>query len=488
VASTLKQGVTSPLLCAWHFDGMDRSCPAILIAAPASGQGKTTVTTALARLHARAGRRVRVFKCGPDFLDPMWLELASGAPVHNLDLWMTGEADVQARLHAAAQDADLIIVEGVMGLFDGEPSAADLARRFGLPVLAVIDASAMAGTFGALAFGLQHYRPGLPWAGVLANRVGSERHAQMLQAALTRGADGDDRDATPSLWLGAVMRSTAFTLPERHLGLTVASELPDALARLDAAADALLGTPLGQMDMAALARWAVPFEAPAPVAALAPLLAGKTVAVARDAAFCFVYTANLDTLRALGAELVFFSPLANQALPPCDAVWLPGGYPELHANALSAAKVARASLAAHVQRGLPVWAECGGMMLLFDELVDGQGAVHAMWGLLPGRVSMQARLVGLGLQQLALNDHAVAPSDDSAFPQGNGVLRGHTFHYSRCETALAPVAHTIPARGIAAGRGEALYQLGAVRASYFHAWMASCPAAAAALFLPTDTP
>ena len=137
---------------------MNTACPAILIAAPASGQGKTTVTSALARLHTRQGRRVRVFKCGPDFLDPYWHTLASGAPVYQMDLWMTGEADCRARLHAAAQEADLILVEGVMGLFDGDPSAADLAERFGLPVLAVVDASAMAGTFGALAFGLQHYR------------------------------------------------------------------------------------------------------------------------------------------------------------------------------------------------------------------------------------------------------------------------------------------------------------------------------------------
>lgn len=134
---------------------MTRHCPAVLVAAPASGQGKTTVASALARLHARAGRRVRAFKCGPDFLDPHWLALATGHPVHNLDLWMTGEADVRQRLHQAAGEADLIVVEGVMGLFDGEPSAADLAQRLGLPVLAVIDASAMAGTFGALAFGLQ---------------------------------------------------------------------------------------------------------------------------------------------------------------------------------------------------------------------------------------------------------------------------------------------------------------------------------------------
>lgn len=442
---------------------MKITCPAILVAAPASGQGKTTVTAALARLHARAGRRVRAFKCGPDFLDPMWLELATGHPVHNMDLWMTGEADVRARLHAAAQDADLIIVEGVMGLFDGEPSAADLARRFGLHVLAVIDASAMAGTFGALAFGLQHYRPGLPWAGVLANRVASERHAQMLRDALP--VDG----AAPSGWLGAVMRNPAFTLPERYLGLTVATELPDALARLDAAADALVDTPLGQMDTAALARWSVAFEAPADPAPTALLLAGKTVAVARDAAFCFIYAANLESLRALGARVVFFSPLANEPLPACDAVWLPGGYPELHAEALSTSQASRDSLAAHVDAGRPVWAECGGMMALFDEIVDPQGQNHALWGLLPGVVRMQPRLAALGPQKLAL---------------AAGELRGHTFHYSRCETALEPVLHTASARGGAAGAGEAVYQRGALRASYFHAWMASSPAAAAALFLP----
>jgi len=432
-------------------------CPALLVAAPASGQGKTTVASALARLHARAGRRVRAFKCGPDFLDPHWLALASGHPVDNLDLWMTGEDEACARLHAAASDADLIIVEGVMGLFDGTPSAADLAQRFGLPVLAVIDASAMAGTFGALAFGLQHYRPGLPWAGVLANRVASEGHAQMLQAALP---------ATDGNWLGAVHRDAAFTLPERHLGLTVATELPDALARLDAAADALATTPLGQMDAAALARWAVRFQPPPPRAGTPPLLAGQTIAVARDAAFCFIYPANLDTLQALGAELVFFSPLANQPLPACDAVWLPGGYPELHAQHLQGAALSRASLLAHVAANKPVWAECGGMMLLFDLLHQADGQTHPQWGLLPGQVSMQRRLAALGPQQLALRA---------------GTLRGHTFHYSRCDTPLVPVAHTESVRGGVTQPGEAVYQQGSVRASYFHAWFASAPEATAAL-------
>lgn len=274
-------------------------CPALLIAAPASGQGKTTVTAALARLHARQGRRVRVFKCGPDFLDPFWHTLASGAPVHQLDLWMTGEADCRARLHAAAQEADLVLVEGVMGLYDGQPSAADLARRFGLPVLAVIDASAMAGTFGALAHGLQHYQEGLPWAGVLANRVGSARHAGMLQQGLRESGH----------WLGALSRNPALVLPERHLGLVAATELEDALQRLDAAADALADTPLGRMTLEELRlRWNVDFARPiTPPTLPAPLLQGRTVAVARDAAFCFLYAANLECLQDLGARLVFFT-------------------------------------------------------------------------------------------------------------------------------------------------------------------------------------
>ena len=436
-------------------------CPAILVAAPASGQGKTTITSALARLHARQGRRVRVFKCGPDFLDPFWHQLASGHPVYQIDLWMTGEADVRARLQAAAQDADLIIVEGVMGLFDGDPSAADLAQRFGLPVLAVIDASAMAGTFAALAFGLQHYRPGLPWAGALANRVASAGHGRMLEQGVA-----------PEHWLGALLRNPALTLPERHLGLTVATELEDAMERLDAAADALAATPLGQMDAVALQRWAVDFTAAPQRDPLPSLLAGQRIAVARDAAFCFIYQANLDLLRALGAELVCFSPLVDAALPPCDAVWLPGGYPELHAERLGANGGLRESLRAHVAAGKPVWAECGGMMALFDAIVDQQGIEYEMWGLLPGRVTMQQRLAALGPQQLEL------PA---------GTLRGHTFHYSTAASEVAVVARTArPATPAAPGAGESVYRLGPIQASYFHPWFPSSPEAAASLFLPQE--
>lgn len=455
------------------------TCPAILITAPASGQGKTTVTSALARLHTRQGHRVRVFKCGPDFLDPYWHTLASGAPVHQLDLWMTGEADCRARLAAAAAQADLIIVEGVMGLFDGEPSAADLAQCFGLHVLAVIDASSMAGTFGALAFGLQHYHPHLPWAGVLANRVASERHAGMLQGSVRE----------PAQWLGAVMRNPAMVLPERHLGLTVASEVSDALERLDAAADALAGTPLGQMSLSDLKRWEVTFS----VAGVENLgvehapahgqsgtlssnrhLAGRTVAVARDAAFCFIYAANLECLQNLGADLVYFSPLADSALPECDAVWLPGGYPELHAARLATNKPLRDSLGEHIKAGKSVWAECGGMMVLFDMLVTVDGQHHAQWGLLPGVVTMQKRLAALGPQQLRL------PA---------GTLRGHTFHYSTTDTPLqAALRSSRPHTNPLSDAGEAVWSQGAVRASYFHAWFASCPDAVVALFSPPEVP
>lgn len=241
-----------------------RHCPAVLIAAPASGQGKTTVTAALARLHRNLGRKVRVFKCGPDFLDPMILERASGAPVYQLDLWMIGAEESRRLLWEAAAEADLILIEGVMGLFDGTPSSADLARHFGVPVLAVIDGTAMAQTFGALALGLARYQADLPFAGVLANRVGSLRHAQLLEGSLTEGLR----------WYGGLSRERGIELPSRHLGLVQASELNDLDARLDAAAEAL-----GASCDAALPP-PVAFAEPVPYSCNASL-AGVRIGVAR---------------------------------------------------------------------------------------------------------------------------------------------------------------------------------------------------------------
>lgn len=430
---------------------------ALLIAAPASGQGKTTVTAALARLHARQGARVRCFKCGPDFIDPLWLAAASGHPVDPLDLWLLGADDCARRLAAAAAAADLVIVEGAMGLFDGQPSAADMARHFGIPVLAVIDAGAMAGTFAALAHGLQTWQPGLPWAGVLANRVAGARHAAMLHGALRE----------PAQWHGGLARDAALALPERHLGLTLPLEQHHALGVLDAAADALQATPLGQRRLADWPAWAGPTGAAAEP--LPPLLRGRRIAVAHDAAFAFVYAANLALLRALGAEPVPFSPLAGHPLPACDALWLPGGYPELHAAALAGCRALREQVAAHVDAGKPVWAECGGMMVLAERLTDAQGATYAMWGLLPGHAVLGRRLAALGPHQLRVPGVDAPP------------LRGHSFHWSTFETASRPAWHTEPALA-AGGTGEPVYERGSLRASWFHPWFASSPRLAAWLF------
>ncbi|WP_241024049.1 cobyrinate a,c-diamide synthase [Paraburkholderia sp. Ac-20340] len=426
------------------------ACPALFISAPASGQGKTTLTAGLARLHRRKGKRVRVFKTGPDFLDPMILAHASGAPVMSLDLWMVGEAGCRALLAQAAHEADLILIEGVMGLFDGTPSSADLAAKFGVPVAAVIGANSMAQTFGAIAFGLAHYRADVPFHGVLANRVGSARHAQMLQEGMPDGLR----------WLGHVASDAQFSLPDRHLGLHQASEIDDLDARIERAADALEHTALAALPPA------VTFEPPAAEAALPRWLEGRHIAIARDAAFSFLYPANLALLEALGARLSFFSPLADETAPAdASAVYLPGGYPELHAATLAANTRSAASLRAHAEAGKPLVAECGGMLYLLDALTTVDGTRTPMLGLLPGDAAMQKRFAALGMQRL-----------DGA----HGTLTGHTFHYSRVSTPLAPA---LRARHAQTGAdGEALYRHGAITATYMHAYWPSNPAFAAALF------
>lgn len=419
----------------------------LLVSALASGQGKTTVTAALARTLVQRGKRVRVFKCGPDFIDPMLLERASGAAVGSLDLWMVGMEECRSQLARAAQDADVILIEGVMGLYDGNPSSADLARAFGIPVMAVIDASAMAQTAGAVVHGLRDYGP-VEMAGVIANRIASPGHAAMVAASL--------RDIP----LFATLARQEHPLPERHLGLVLPSELANIDALLDTMASQLS---FDEAAWAALRTTRIDLAAIAPP--IAPLLEGMTIAVARDAAFAFLYPANLETLRALGAQLAFFSPLANEPIPAAaDAVYLPGGYPELHAARLADAHIWKSSiLSAHAQ-DMPILAECGGMMAVADALTDLDGATWPMAGLLPGRAVMQKRLAGLGSQ---------------GWQTAHGVLRGHTFHYSTLVTEEVPLAQTVKHPGGAPG--EAVYRAGSLTASYFHAWFVSCPAAVAGL-------
>ena len=458
-----------------------KSCPALLITAPGSNHGKTTVTAALARYHVNKGRKVRVFKTGPDFLDPMILEHASHQPVYNLDLWLTGETECRRLLYEAALEADLILIEGVMGLFDGDPCSADIAEHFSVPVLAVIDAAATAQTLGAIAFGLANFRQNLSFAGVLANNVASIRHDEMIMQGM------------PSTirYFGGMPRNKQYVLPERHLGLVQAEEVSDLETRISAAALAITST-----ELAALPE-AVAFAKP-DSAALPRLLSGIRIGIARDSAFSFIYPANLDVLRAIGATLVFFSPLADDKLPDIDSLYLPGGYPELHLAILQNNLAMKAALQEHFRQGKPIYAECGGMLYLMESIsatapgvalgncsrrcstspipgvvppasmqsTNKAGEYGEMVGLMPGRAVMQNRLQGLGCQSA---------------PMPGGVLRSHTFHHSTIETSLVPIAHG--ERLYNTSPGEAIFQIKRLTASYLHCYFASNPTAAAQLFL-----
>ena len=282
---------------------------------------------------------------------------------------------------------------------------------------------------------------------MLANRIGGERHAAMLEGSLKGGMR----------WLGALPRDAEIALPERHLGLVQAGEIADLEARIERAAMLLPEAALWLPDPAR-------FPAPPTASPPPPLLKGRRIAIARDAAFAFIYPANPALLKAMGAELSFFSPLADTALPECDALWLPGGYPELHLETLAANHSLIAAIRRHHADGKPILAECGGMLCCADELDDGRGKIAAMAGIVPGRAIMQSRLAALGLQSVDM-------------PQG--AIRGHTFHYSRLETTLEPA---IRATNPNAGAGEAIYRLGSLWASYVHFYFPSNPIAAAGLF------
>jgi cobyrinic acid a,c-diamide synthase len=379
----------------------------------------------------------------------MILEHACGLPAYLLDLWLAGKTECQRLLYEAALEADLILIEGVMGLFDGDPCSADIAGQFSVPVLAVIDAAGTAQTLGAIAYGLANFRKNLSFAGVLANNVASARHDEMIMQGM------------PSTirYFGGMPRDKQFVLPERHLGLVQAVEVSDLETRLSAAAMAI-----GSTDLTALPE-AVAFAQPESVT-LPKLLSGLRIGIARDSAFSFIYPANLDVLRAMGATLVFFSPLVDTNLPDVDSLYLPGGYPELHLPALQNNLAMKAALQEHFRQGKPIYAECGGLLYLLESIANKAGECGNMVGLMPGRAVMQNRLQGLGYQSA---------------PMPGGVLRSHTFHHSIIETSLVPIAYG--ERLYNTSPGEAIFQINRLTASYLHCYFASSPAAAAQLFL-----
>lgn len=424
--------------------------PRLVIGAPNSGAGKTTVTLALALALRAAGERVQPFKAGPDYIDPTHLGAACGRTPYNLDGWFLGEARLRGLFAHACAGATVAVVEGVMGLFDGRAgtggagSTAALATTLDAPVVLVIDAGGMAASIAAVARGFANFDPRVRVAGVIANRVGSERHAELLREALAE---------VGLPLLGWIPRDPALSLPERHLGLVLAGEASfpgEALrsaAHLDVAAILAIARGAGPLGPAE-----DPFPPERPPAA--------RIAWAEDAAFRFAYPETRELLRRLGAEIVPFSPLADAALPPADALFLAGGYPELHAEALAGNVAMRAAI-----RGFagPIIAECGGLMYLAEGLEAG-GRRWPMCGLVPGTAVMAERPV-LGYRDvIALGDSPVA--------RAGWRLRGHEFHYARLEPGPAPAWRQ------ADGTAVEGFTDGRVLASFIHLYLLGHPRAA----------
>ena len=388
--------------------------PGLIVAAPSSGCGKTSVTLGLLRRLRAEGLRVGAFKAGPDYIDPAFHAAATGRACGNLDPWAMSPETLAAGYRRAARGADIVIGEGVMGLFDGGDdgagSTASLAERLRLPVLLVIDARGQAASAAALVEGFARHRRGVEVAGVVVNRVSGPRHAQLI------------REAFPTPPLGFVPEDAELALPERHLGLVQASEHPDLEGFLRRAAR-IVGGAVDLRRLAALAREPeLPKEADARPAS-EPLL-GPHIALASDAAFRFAYEHWLAAWEFAGVRVSPFSPLADEApRPGAAAVFLPGGYPELHAGRLAASARFLDGLRTAAARGARVYGECGGYMVLGEGLTDRAGRRHAMAGLLPLETSFAAPKLSLGYRTLA-------PLEDGSFGRAGRLWRGHEFHYA----------------------------------------------------------
>ncbi|OUJ01832.1 cobyrinate a,c-diamide synthase [Acetobacter cibinongensis] len=434
---------------------------ALMVAAPRSGGGKTTVTLALLAALKRRGVRVGAAKTGPDYIDPAFHAAITGRPGLNLDSWCMPPALLATVLQAAQQDVDLVVVESAMGLFDGlvapegaRGAPADIAARFGIPVVLVLDVSGQGQSVGPIAKGFATWQADVPVAGVVLNRVASPRHARLTSGAV---------HAAGLPVLGTLLRQPGQPLPERHLGLVQAREhggLTDWLEKLADKAeqeldlDAILATARPLPDLSHLLH-----GAGAQAAMLPP--PGQRIAVAEDDAFSFLYGHLALFWRQAGAEVVPFSPLADQGPDPsCTACWLPGGYPELHAGQLAQAEHFKTALQ-HFAATRPVHGECGGYMVLGQGLEDAQGQRHQMAGLLGHATSFARRKLNLGYREATLQ------TDCLLGPAGSR-LRGHEFHYA---SVLEPGADQ-PLAALTAGDGTDLGlcggQRGLVTGSFFH--------------------
>ncbi len=448
-----------------------------MIAGERSGVGKTTVTLALLAALAQKSARVQSFKVGPDYIDPMFHRQATGRPCYNLDPILTSETYVQQCFAHRCHDAEFALVEGVMGLFDGASglsdvaSTAHVARLLNLPVLLVVDCGRLSRSVLAIVHGYRTLDPRVQIAGVVLNRVGSDRHLDLLQEALA---------SIDIPILGVLRRQDAIALPDRHLGLVPTAELPqlpDILARL-----AHLGhtcfhwpalTPLLAFTPSPLHPSPI-HPSPIHPSPIHPSTHPPKIAVARDAAFSFYYPDNLDLLTALGAELVPWSPI-NDAQPPTDidGFYFGGGFPEIFAAQLAANEPLRHRLKAMLAGGMPAYAECGGLMYLAHRLVDLAGDTWPMVGLLPTTVRMAKRLA-LGYRQATV----MAPS--VVLPWGQTVW-GHEFHRSDTDTLPNRPLYQLKRYGAAQPHATEGWSLHQVHASYLHLHWGGCPEVAQAL-------
>ncbi len=431
------------------------STPTLLIAAPASGSGKTIVTLGLLRAFARQGRRVNAFKVGPDYIDPGFHARVTGRACVSLDSWAMRFSTLAGLLEESGRDADLVIGEGVMGLFDGAPdgsgSTADLAALFGLPVVLVVEARKLGQSVAAIVEGFLRFRDDVEIVGLILNRVGSPAHAETLREAC------DARFSLPLL--GCLPRQAELQLPERHLGLVQATEQPNLATTIERAAELVER----HLDLARIARLARAPSVSVLAGTVRPLPAlGQRIAVARDEAFAFAYPAVLEGWRRQGADLLFFSPLADEAPDPrADAVYLPGGYPELHAGRIAAATGFLDGLRKAAAGGTFVFGECGGYMVLGRELVDREGDAHAMAGLLPVRTSFRKPRLHLGYREAIL-------AESSPLGHIRCGFRGHEFHFAaeleRDATPLFAEVRDVRGRSL----GPAGVRRGSVAGSFLH--------------------
>lgn len=455
-----------------------RPVPCLVIAGVSSGVGKTSVATALMSSYTRRGLTVQPFKVGPDFIDPTFHVAATGRPSHNLDGWMLQRTENLTLYARASEGADLCIVEGVMGLFDGKSahddagSTAEMAKWLRAPVILLGDGSAMARSAAALVHGYESFDPDLTVAGVIFNRVSSDKHYSYLHDSVAARCK--------SRPLGYLPTDPGIALPERHLGLKLAAEVltPELLARLSGWIERTVDTN-ALLELARSAKTAPEtpsFNAPAE---------GKPmvrIGVAKDPAFQFYYEDNLQQLQKCGAELIEFSPISDSELPAgIDALYLGGGYPELHAPALARNHSMRASIVHFAERGSPVYAECGGFMYLTEAIVDQDGHQHEMCGIFPTRARMQPRLAALGYAELEVLENV-------GWLKANQRIRGHEFRYSLIDEMPGHVIRAYTAYGSRGTRTDGFIS-GGVLGSYFHLHFASCPSFAeqfiAAAIVPT---